>query len=56
MMKLATWLSVIALGPGSVAIFAWFLMDVKRLFGSGAMAMPRREGGEAMTHADGDLT
>jgi hypothetical protein len=52
MMKLATWLSVIVLGPGSVAIFVWFLMDVKRLFGGGAMAMPRREDGEAKTQAD----
>jgi hypothetical protein len=33
MMKLATWLSVLVLGPGSIAIFLWFLWDVKRIFG-----------------------
>jgi hypothetical protein len=31
-MELATWLSVIGLGPGSIAIFVWFLLDVKRIF------------------------
>jgi hypothetical protein len=31
-MELATWLSVLVLGPGSIAIFAWFLLDVKRIF------------------------
>ena len=31
MMKIATWLSVIVLGPGSVAIFVWFLLDLKRI-------------------------
>ena len=31
MIELATWLSVIVLGPGSVAIFAWFLFDLKRI-------------------------
>jgi hypothetical protein len=31
-MKLATWLTVLALGPGSIAIFVWFLADVKRIF------------------------
>jgi hypothetical protein len=37
MMKLVTWLSVLALGPGSVAIFCWFLWDVKRIFGGGRL-------------------
>jgi hypothetical protein len=31
MMKIATWLSVIILGPGAVAIFIWFLLDLKRI-------------------------
>ena len=31
MMTIATWLSVIVLGPGSVAIFVWFLLDLKRI-------------------------
>jgi hypothetical protein len=31
MMQLATWLSVIVLGPGAVAIFIWFLLDLKRI-------------------------
>lgn len=30
MMELATWLSVIILGPGAVAIFVWFLLDVTK--------------------------
>jgi hypothetical protein len=33
MMQVATWLSVIILGPGSVAIFVWFLADLKRVLG-----------------------
>jgi hypothetical protein len=32
MMEIATWLSVLILGPGSIAIFVWFLADVKRIF------------------------
>jgi hypothetical protein len=31
MMEIATWLSVIVLGPGAVAIFVWFLYDLKRI-------------------------
>jgi hypothetical protein len=31
MIEIATWLAVIALGPGSVAIFVWFLLDLKRI-------------------------
>jgi hypothetical protein len=30
-MQLATWLAVIILGPGSIAIFFWFLSDLKRI-------------------------
>jgi hypothetical protein len=33
MMEAATWLSVIILGPGSIVVFVWFLLDVKRIFG-----------------------
>jgi hypothetical protein len=32
-MQLATWLAVIILGPGSIAIFLWFLADLKRILG-----------------------
>ena len=32
-MQLATWLSVIVLGPGAVGIFIWFLVDLKRIMG-----------------------
>ena len=32
MIEIATWLSVLILGPGSIAIFVWFLLDVKRIF------------------------
>jgi hypothetical protein len=31
MMQVATWLSVIVLGPGAVVIFVWFLLDLKRI-------------------------
>lgn len=31
MMETATWLSVLILGPGSLAIFVWFLLDLKRI-------------------------
>jgi hypothetical protein len=32
MMELMTWLSVLVLGPGSVAIFVWFLFSVRDIF------------------------
>ena len=32
MMQIATWLAVIVLGPGAMAIFVWFLLDLKRIF------------------------
>ena len=35
MMEIATWLSVIVLGPGSVAIFIWFLLDLKHILPRG---------------------
>lgn len=31
-MQLATWLTILILGPGSIAIFVWFLCDVRRIF------------------------
>ncbi|HMO85412.1 MAG TPA: hypothetical protein PKC18_10885 [Lacipirellulaceae bacterium] len=31
MMQIATWLSVIALGPGAIAVFVWFLFDLRRI-------------------------
>ena len=31
-MELATWLSVLILGPGAVVIFVWFLLGVKGMF------------------------
>ena len=42
-MNSATWISVIVLGPGSVAIFVWFLLDVKRIFGKPDGTDARRE-------------
>ena len=30
-MKIATWLSVAVLGPGAIALFVWFLCDLKRI-------------------------
>jgi hypothetical protein len=29
MMQIVTWLSVLVLGPGSIAIFIWFLMSLR---------------------------
>jgi hypothetical protein len=46
-MKLATWLSVLILGPGAVAVFAWFLADVKRIFGSGRGGSEQRPNPQA---------
>lgn len=31
-MELATWLSVLVLGPGAIGVFVWFLWDVRRIF------------------------
>ena len=31
MLPIITWLSIIALGPGSIAIFLWFLWDLQRI-------------------------
>lgn len=31
MMELGTWLSVVILGPGAVAVFVWFLVDLKKV-------------------------
>lgn len=36
MMETATWLSVVILGPGSLAVFIWFLADLHRI-------LPRNE-------------
>lgn len=32
MIEIVTWLSVLILGPGSIAIFVWFLFGVKKMF------------------------
>lgn len=32
MIEIVTWLSVIVLGPGSAAIFVWFLYDLRQIF------------------------
>lgn len=37
-MKIATWLSVIVLGPGAIALFVWFLFDLKRILRRGDAA------------------
>lgn len=31
MIELATWLAVIILGPGALAVFIWFLLDLRRI-------------------------
>ena len=46
-MTVATWLAIAVLGPGSLAVFAWFLHDVRRVLG------PRRAGA-ARSGARGD--
>jgi len=30
-MSTLTWLSVLLLGPGAIAVFVWFLVDLRRL-------------------------
>jgi hypothetical protein len=51
-MKLATWLSVVVLGPGSLAIFVWFLLDVKRVFGR--RRAPSEEASDGGSFAKGE--
>lgn len=34
MMEIATWLSVLVLGPGSIAIFVWFVISIMEVFRS----------------------
>lgn len=35
MMEVATWLSVLALGPGSIAVFLWFLFSLRGMLRDG---------------------
>jgi len=30
-MTAATWIAIAVLGPGSLAVFVWFLLDVRQL-------------------------
>jgi hypothetical protein len=32
MIEVITWLSVIVLGPGSIAVFVWFLFTLRKSF------------------------
>lgn len=32
MMQVVTWLAVLVLGPGSAAIFLWFLLTLRQIF------------------------
>jgi hypothetical protein len=32
MLEWGTWLAVAALGPGAIALFLWFLKDVREVF------------------------
>ena len=32
MIEIVTWASVVILGPGSIAIFMWFLCDLRKIF------------------------
>jgi hypothetical protein len=40
----ATWLAIAVLGPGALAVFAWFLHDVGRVLGP-RRDRPARRGG-----------
>ncbi len=31
-MELGTWIAVIVLGPGALAVFVWFIFDVRKMF------------------------
>jgi hypothetical protein len=33
MIQVVTWASVVVLGPGAIAVFIWFLRDLKRVLG-----------------------
>lgn len=35
MLELVTWLSVLVLGPGSIAIFAWFVVSLRGVIREG---------------------
>lgn len=32
MIEIVTWASVVILGPGALAIFVWFLIDLRKIF------------------------
>ena len=34
-MNVLTWLAVAVLGPGAIAVFVWFLRDVRRVVDGG---------------------
>lgn len=43
-MRLATWIAILVLGPGALAVFAWFLRDLRGLL-DGAEEGPPPPGG-----------
>ncbi|MCC6492554.1 MAG: hypothetical protein IT424_05990 [Pirellulales bacterium] len=46
MMELATWVAVLVLGPGSMAIFVWFLFSLRdALDGEDEQGRERRDAG-----------
>lgn len=32
LIEIGTWISVAVLGPGALAVFIWFLIDLRRMF------------------------
>jgi hypothetical protein len=45
-MTTATWIAIVVLGPGSIAVFLLFLRDARRIL--------RRPGGRSAAVADGE--
>jgi hypothetical protein len=45
-MTAATWIAILVLGPGSVAVFAFFLLDLKSVMGERGGGSARDRGAE----------
>jgi len=46
-MTILTWVAIAVLGPGSLAVFAWFLRDVRRILAEAGDAGDRDPEGES---------
>ena len=53
---IATWASVIVLGPGALAVFIWFLRDLRRLMRDRAGQAERGRAAASRGGPDGTLS